>query len=43
MSTFNFLRKKGKIDMDIGNVYFQFFKEKKVKLKWTLGISIFNF
>jgi hypothetical protein len=31
MSIFNFLRKKGKIDMDIGNVYFQFFKEKKVK------------
>jgi hypothetical protein len=29
MPIFNFLRKKGKIKMDIGNVYFQFFKKKK--------------
>jgi hypothetical protein len=43
MSILNFLRKKDKIEMDIGNVYFQFNKEKKVKYKRILAIPIFNF
>ena len=42
MSILNFLRIKGKIKLDIANVYFEFFKKKKRKLKQTLPMSKLN-
>ena len=33
MSNSNYLRIKGKINLDIANVHFEFFKKKKRKLK----------
>jgi hypothetical protein len=42
MPIFNFLRKKGKIKMDIGNVYFKFLR-KKGKIKMDIGNVYFFF